>query len=965
MSKSASFKSGRSGLSSTVSASKTHFINQRPLENPRGLKMAKETSVMEKKKSSMPDRPPGNSLVRAVASVAVQKLDSKMAKNGIKLKNTSESNMNKVSDVPNSLGVNGTKKHLTSSSNRSGGESFSVEHSAEDKRARQHSKEGACGSSSAIDKLYNNTDAVPKRGILQSVESSHRDDKTKDHNTSNSPRKVLSNGNWVLRCLRCNETSHATQFCSRNKIKLSALRPSAEQNSRAANKKGNRWKDAVEAAITKSRIQKSSRQLDEPEGFPVSSADMSFDVVTSRQEILRSSEPDPSKRTDAADLGQQAMQPIKVSSTPPLGDLSANVPVTDELNVNRVMHILPDEASLFSKPFRTSAIPELNFIWHGSIEVLTTRRDHELFDGIQVHLSSCASLKVHDVVIKFSSTLQLEEVSRISAWPWQFQGTSPKEENIALFLFAKDIESYERSYSKLIEKMLKNDLALRGNIDGIDLLIYPSNNLPLKSQRWNRLFYLWGVFSGRKTDCSKFLPSSQKKPSGAILKAEPLVQDLPCSLSSLVPPPQKAVLVENTGNESPHRSPKSKALKSSTSRDDLSISSFKFDDKMPKLQNYPLFHNSSDRSVADSTVPVVHISSSFPVDHPSGNMNHLSSLLVTHPESTFQMNTSQSCPEVKNDDTYPRNIDHDPEGKPVKPCVHVTANSEEVDLNRELSPNYSDCRQGMEICRTEKTMAEKDISLTNESVLYDGPQGNQMEVDHLSQEFRPNQKRAHSCSTETGSQASGETSRSTGDPTMWTDNASCSPFKDEREQKKMCYSERHLSTGFREETFCAKLSSKVHPLLVASFSNKEHRKFLDVSCGEAIIHDSPSDGKFFPLEPSPLKTAKADEVVYIVSSDDEETPGSNTPNLELVLGSEKRAPKPKTRHLLFQSVDREVGQKNPLVSAADDEDAALSLSLAVPASKVARPILQSQQLMSDTPHVNTSLLLFSASTDTG
>lgn len=240
-----------------------------------------------------------------------------------------------------------------------------------------------------------------------------------------------------------------------------------------------------------------------------------------------------------------------------------------------------------------------------------------------------------------------------------------------------------------------------------------------------------------------------------------------------------------------------------------------------------------------------------------------------------------------------------------------------------------------------------------------------MEVDHLSQEFRLNQKRAHSCSTETASQASGETSRSTGDPTTWTDNATCSPFKDEREQKKMCYSERHLGTGFREETFYAKLSSKVHPLLVASFSNKEHRKILDVSCGEAIIHDNPSDGKFFPLEPSPLKTAKADEVIHIVSSDDEETPGSNTPNLELVLGGEKRAPKPKTWPLLFQSADIEVGQKNPLVSAADDEDAALSLSLAVPASKVAKPILKSEQLMSDTPHVNTSLLLFSASTDTG
>ena len=32
---------------------------------------------------------------------------------------------------------------------------------------------------------------------------------------------------------------------------------------------------------------------------------------------------------------------------------------------------------------------------------------------------------------------------------------------------------------------MKNDLALKGNVDGVELLIFPSNQLPDKSQRKN------------------------------------------------------------------------------------------------------------------------------------------------------------------------------------------------------------------------------------------------------------------------------------------------------------------------------------------------------------------------------------------------------------------------------------------------------------------------------------------------
>lgn len=43
--------------------------------------------------------------------------------------------------------------------------------------------------------------------------------------------------------------------------------------------------------------------------------------------------------------------------------------------------------------------------------------------------------------------------------------------------------SYERHYKGLLDHMVRNDLALRGTFDGVELLIFASNQLPEDSQR--------------------------------------------------------------------------------------------------------------------------------------------------------------------------------------------------------------------------------------------------------------------------------------------------------------------------------------------------------------------------------------------------------------------------------------------------------------------------------------------------
>lgn len=64
----------------------------------------------------------------------------------------------------------------------------------------------------------------------------------------------------------------------------------------------------------------------------------------------------------------------------------------------------------------------------------------DLCDGVQAHLSTCASPKVLEAANKFAHKILLNEVSRLSIWPTQFQDSSVKEENIGLYFFAKDLE---------------------------------------------------------------------------------------------------------------------------------------------------------------------------------------------------------------------------------------------------------------------------------------------------------------------------------------------------------------------------------------------------------------------------------------------------------------------------------------------------------------------------------------------
>ncbi|KAL3652092.1 hypothetical protein CASFOL_001773 [Castilleja foliolosa] len=188
-------------------------------------------------------------------------------------------------------------------------------------------------------------------------------------------------------------------------------------------------------------------------------------------------------------LKQETSNFVKPSSLVPL----------DDVHINSSTRNMPSNApAALPLCLKSVFVPEHEYIWQGSFEICRSGKTSDAWDGIQAHLSTCASPKVIEAVNKLNSRIVLYEVPRSSTWPMQFQEHGVREDNIALFFFPKDLESYDKIYKVLLDNMMKNDIALKGNVNGVELLIFPSSQLPDNSQRWNLLFFLWGVFRGKK-----------------------------------------------------------------------------------------------------------------------------------------------------------------------------------------------------------------------------------------------------------------------------------------------------------------------------------------------------------------------------------------------------------------------------------------------------------------------------------
>ncbi|XP_013611052.1 PREDICTED: uncharacterized protein LOC106317825 [Brassica oleracea var. oleracea] len=370
-------------------------------------------------------------------------------------------------------------------------------------------KDELTSTSCAGEGVPSNGNVASQDGLPRSREFKEVVKKSKEALGKRQRSSLLSGGKGLSSSQKGGQTAESSDTSG-----VSDSDPSTTKIVREDINKGNRLRAAVDAALRKKPSFSKNRVLEQCDAALASNVhpDKTLrDQLPSKMHTTSWPAPDPYKQTIVTN-GKQLV-PSGADAMPPRSvELEVNTP-----SVKPVMRDWPIVSPL--APLRNSAIPDHESIWQGNLEVRKAREQSAMHSGMQAHLSTLASPKVAEVVNKFPEKFSLNEVPRLSTWPAQFQDIGTKEDHIALFFFAKDVESYERNYKPLVDNMMKKDLALKGNLDNVELLVFASNQLPPNFQRWNMLYFLWGVFLGRKEICT----NPQKNPS--LLASNVLARD--------------------------------------------------------------------------------------------------------------------------------------------------------------------------------------------------------------------------------------------------------------------------------------------------------------------------------------------------------------------------------------------------------------------------------------------------------
>ncbi|KAL5206314.1 hypothetical protein ABZP36_034523 [Zizania latifolia] len=723
-----------------------------------------------------------------------------------------------------------------------------------------------------------------QRKMIQNTGPAHQDDKVKD--STNLKQGACSSR--TIRCQWCNEAGHSTQFCSVDKLSLSAVKPIGEWNMKDSFAKRNKTSEATSGIATDKAA---SRPVDQSEHIqkcgpyhnptynPKDVLSTSFGYAKKSSQLYgRTNEQDMrntlSSRvsTDCGKLKSKECQTVLVTAGRSV-DGSFSRPGALMEKSSQVL--LPGDEQIIS------TVPELDFIWQGGFELWRTGRSPELCDGFQAHLSCSASPKVLEVAKKFPSKVQLEELPRQNSWPTQFKENGPSYENIGLFFFARDTDSYENHYSKLVENMLKNDLALRGNIETAELLIFPSNILSKKFQRWNMFYFLWGVLRIRKKDHMHIpsdVPISTCEPN---LNVVPMEVDLS---TSVLTSGHSFSEDQNNGAKSDHDLFKSAACADFQCPQTTEANHHGFSNG-ENISSQPVGRTDSEDND--------HVSITTSSSTNNSTINHFSTDLATKQQKFSYSDDQDTIWDSSNSNAGKPMLDVNT----VAVICSISSVHEKGKESRLINLNNADHLVDMDINSSEVNSGTMDP------------------ISHIP-------ATVHKRNIEVAN---------------WVDEVN-----GKLEQKKIKLDNvGSANSSISENTTDGRLSSKVHPLVSSSFDDS-----VDQSL--ALAGSSKCNGKCkFPLDLNAVDDAVTGNVVDILSSDDEDLPERNVPDLVLELGDESPT---KTMFSFLPSKVRE--NQNKEYSLPTDTSGSLALSLAFPASTEHAGKLQSE-LQRQLPEMST------------
>ncbi|XP_019190342.1 PREDICTED: uncharacterized protein LOC109184758 isoform X2 [Ipomoea nil] len=138
--------------------------------------------------------------------------------------------------------------------------------------------------------------------------------------------------------------------------------------------------------------------------------------------------------------------------------------------------------------------PVSDIIWRGSFNFWNA--NYSIVDGLVAHLSVKACEKVYKQACVMPSLLHLEMHRKSDVWPDTFSPSGPTDDHIALYFFPADSRC-EKRIDDLVNLMIREDLAMRVFLSNAELLVFTSNELPLRYWKFQGKPFIWGVFRGK------------------------------------------------------------------------------------------------------------------------------------------------------------------------------------------------------------------------------------------------------------------------------------------------------------------------------------------------------------------------------------------------------------------------------------------------------------------------------------
>ncbi|KHN17818.1 hypothetical protein glysoja_029126 [Glycine soja] len=153
------------------------------------------------------------------------------------------------------------------------------------------------------------------------------------------------------------------------------------------------------------------------------------------------------------------------------------------------------------RKFLPSSIPS----WRGQIQILQTAASGETYDGFEAQPPCVVKRKAYEFSREMPSVLQLESLSASNVLTDIFWDGSPKLQDIALYFFpSKQTEKSKENLNSILKFMNAKKSMLRSYIDGVELMVFTSNQLDMDSRgaiaAVNAGHFLWGLFRQNKID---------------------------------------------------------------------------------------------------------------------------------------------------------------------------------------------------------------------------------------------------------------------------------------------------------------------------------------------------------------------------------------------------------------------------------------------------------------------------------